>query len=157
VRSSFFMQNFSEDFLTEAVQSGVVAFPGSDVAEPFIDIEDLADVAAVALTEPGHDKQVYEVTGPDLLTFAEAIAQLAIAIGRPVTYVPVTPAEYAAGAIEAGMPAEFARELADLFATVLDGRNAHCADGVVHALGREPRRFSEFARVAAQTGVWSAS
>ena len=68
------MQNFSEDYLLEPVRSGVVAFPGGDVAEPFIDVEDLADVAAAALTEPGHDKQLYEVTGPRLLTFAEAVA-----------------------------------------------------------------------------------
>jgi uncharacterized protein YbjT (DUF2867 family) len=157
VRSSFFMQNFSEDFLVDAVQSGVVAFPGGAVGEPFIDIEDLADVAAAALTDPGHDKQVYEVTGPKLLTFAEATETIATAIGQPVAYVPITPDEYAAGAIDAGLPAEFARELANLFATVLDGRNAHCADGVQHALGREPRDFSEFARAAAATGVWNRS
>jgi uncharacterized protein YbjT (DUF2867 family) len=157
VRSSWFMQNFSEDYLVEPVLSGVVAFPGGDVAEPFIDLEDLADVAAAALSEPGHDKQVYEVTGPNPLTFAEAIGQIADAIGRPVAYVPITTEEYAAGAIDAGMPPEFAHELAELFGTVLDGRNARLTDGVQRALGRAPRDFSEFARDAAATGVWSAS
>jgi len=156
VRSSFFMQNFSEDFLVDAVRAGVVAFPGGRVAEPFIDLEDLADVAAAALTEPRHEKQLYEVTGPAMLTFSEAVAAIGDAVGREVVYVPITPDEYAEGAIAEGMAADFAYELTDLFATVLDGRNAHLSDGVQRALGREPRGFVEFARRLAATGVWSA-
>ena len=91
------------------------------------------------------------------MTFAEAAAEIGTATGRRIEYVPIPPDEYAAGAIEEGMPADFARELTQLFATVLDGRNAHVADGVARALGRAPRDFSEFAREAAASGVWSAS
>src|SRR6516225_423054 len=77
VRSSWFMQNFSEDFLLEPIRSGALAFPGGNVAEPFIDLADLADVAVAALTEPGHDKEIYEVTGPRLMTFADAADSIA--------------------------------------------------------------------------------
>jgi uncharacterized protein YbjT (DUF2867 family) len=155
VRSSWFMQNFSEDFLVDAVRAGTVAFPGGRVAEPFIDLEDLADVAVAALTEPGHEEQLYEVTGPALLTLSEAVAAIGDAVGREIAYVPITPDEYAEGAIAEGMPADFAYELTDLFATVLDGRNAHLSDGVQSELGREPRGFVEFARRLTATGVWS--
>jgi uncharacterized protein YbjT (DUF2867 family) len=157
VRSSFFMQNFSEDYLVDAVRAGVVAFPGGDVGEPFVDLDDLADVATAALTEPGHEGRLYEVTGPRLLTFGEAVAAIAQATDRDVRYVPVTTEEFAAGAIAEGVPEEVANALAEVFDTVLDGRNAYVTDGVRRALGREPRDFCAFARAAAETGVWSAA
>jgi DNA-binding NarL/FixJ family response regulator len=52
------------------------------------------------------------------------------------------------------VPAEFVRLLTYLFIEVLDGRNAHLADGVQRALGREPQDFADYARDAAATGVW---
>src|SRR5690606_41239323 len=94
------------------------------------------------------------VTGPRRLTFADAAASLARARGRPVTYVPVTREEYVAGARAAGLPPAEVEALADLFATVRDGRNASLADGVQRALGRPPRDFDEFAREAAAAGAW---
>jgi uncharacterized protein YbjT (DUF2867 family) len=92
VRSSFFAQNFSEDFLAEAMHSGGVAFPAGEVAEPFIDIEDITDVAVAALTEDGHTGRVYEVTGPQQLTLADAVAEIANATGRRIRYLTIGPA-----------------------------------------------------------------
>ncbi|MDP9843809.1 NAD(P)H-binding protein [Streptosporangium lutulentum] len=154
LRSSWFCQNFSEDYLLEPVLGGVVAFPAGDVAEPFIDVEDIADVAVAALTEDGHAGQLYELTGPRLLTFADAAGEIAKASGREVEYVPVSFEQYAAALAEHGVPAEYATPLLDLFARVLDGRNAYLTDGVRRALGREPRDFTDYARDAAATGVW---
>jgi uncharacterized protein YbjT (DUF2867 family) len=154
VRASWFCQNFSESFLLEPVMSGEVAFPGGQVAEPFIDVEDVADVAAAALAEDGHLGQVYEVTGPRLLTFADAVQEIAKATGREIRYLPVSPDEYAAAMLEQGVRAEFANPLTELIAAVLDGRNAHLNDGIRRALGREPRDFADFARDAAASGAW---
>lgn len=137
VRATWFSQNFSEDYLLEPVLSGQIALPAGDVEEPFVDAGDVADVAVAALTEQGHTGEVYEVTG------------------RHIDYVPVSPEEYAAGAAEHGVPAEYATFLTELFAKVLDGRNAHLTDGVQRALGRQPRDFSDYARDAAATGVWN--
>ncbi len=156
VRSSFFAQNFSEDFLTDAVSSGVVAFPADEVAEPFIDAEDIADVAVAALTEDGHAGRVYEVTGPRLLTFADAVAEIARATGREIRYVPVTAEAFAAGMTEQGLPRGFALALSELLETVLDGRNSLLTDGVQAAIGRPPRDFAEFARTAAAGHAWRA-
>jgi uncharacterized protein YbjT (DUF2867 family) len=154
VRSSFFAQNFSEHFLLQSVLDGVIALPVGDVAEPFVDVDDVADVAVAALTGDGHAGEVYEVTGPRLLTFADVAAELTAATGRTVRYVDVTPEDYVAGAIAAGVPAEEATLLTALFAEVLDGHNAYLSDGVRRALGRPPRDFADYARTTAASGVW---
>jgi uncharacterized protein YbjT (DUF2867 family) len=161
VRSAFMAQNFNESFFLEPVRTGEVAFladPG--LAEPFIDADDIADVAVAALTGDGHVGQLYEVTGPRLLGWAQAVAEIAAAAGRPIRYVPVSLEEYAALLTENQVPADDVKMLTGVFseiAGVLDGRNAYLSDGVQRALGRPPRDFADFVRDAAATGVWSGS
>jgi uncharacterized protein YbjT (DUF2867 family) len=153
LRSTWFAQNFSESSWLDMV-SGEVALPAGDTPEPFVDADDLADVAVAALTDDRHIGQLYELTGPRLLTFAKAVAEIAKATGREVRYVPVSVQQYAAAAAEQGVPSEVIDLLTYLFGEVLDGRNAHLADGVQRALGREPRDFADYARDAAASGVW---
>jgi uncharacterized protein YbjT (DUF2867 family) len=137
------------------VRAGEVAFPADeDLAEPFIDADDLADVAVAALTDDRHVGQLYEVTGPRLLTWADAVAEVAAAAGRPIRYLPVSLEEYASLLIDNQVPADYVKMLTDVFTEVLDGRNTYLADGVQRALGRPPRDFADFARDAAATGVW---
>jgi uncharacterized protein YbjT (DUF2867 family) len=155
VRSSWFSQNFSEGFFAEQVAAGEIVLPATSVPEPFVDVEDIADVATLALAEDGHEGQVYELTGPRMLTFEQAVGEIAAATGREIRYVPVSLEEFAAGAREQGEPEEIVGFLTYLFGEVLDGRNAVLTDGVRRSLGREPRDFSEFAREAAAAGVWS--
>jgi uncharacterized protein YbjT (DUF2867 family) len=139
------------------VLSGEVALPAGDTPEPFVDIDDLADVAVAALTDDRHIGHVYELTGPRLLTFEEAVDEIARAVGREIRYVPISIEDFAAAAAEQGVPSEVVDLLTYLFGEVLDGRNAHLADGVQRALGREPRDFSDYARDAAATGIWTPS
>jgi uncharacterized protein YbjT (DUF2867 family) len=155
VRSTWFSQNFSEDYMLEHVLGGEVALPAGDTPEPFVDADDIADVAVAALTEDRHIGQLYELTGPRLLTFAEAVQEIARASGRDIRYVPVSIDEHEAAAAEQGVPGEVIDLLTYLFSEVLDGRNARLADGVRRALGREPRDFIDFARDAAASGVWN--
>jgi uncharacterized protein YbjT (DUF2867 family) len=155
VRSSFFGQNFSEGFLLEGVLSGEVAFPAAEVAEPFIDAEDIADIAVAALTEDEHLGQLYDVTGPRLLTFAEAVGEIASASGREIRFVPVSTEQFASSLTESGLPPDFVTALSELFVNVLDGRNACLTDGAQRALGRAPRDFSTYARATAASGVWA--
>jgi uncharacterized protein YbjT (DUF2867 family) len=156
VRCSWFDQNFSEGYMIDGILEGDVVLPAADVPEPFVDVEDIADVAVAALCDPGHAGELYELTGPRLLTFAEAAEEIGRAAGREVRYVPVCIADHEAALAEQGMPAEAVELLTYLFATVLDGRNAQLADGVQRALGREPRDFGDYARQTAATGVWNA-
>jgi uncharacterized protein YbjT (DUF2867 family) len=155
VRCSWFSQNFSEGFFAEAVAAGEVVLPATSVPEPFVDVEDIADVAAKALLEDGHVGQVYELTGPRMLTFEAAVGEVAAATGREIRYVPVSIEEFAAGAREQGVPEDVVEFLTYLFGEVLDGRNASLTDGVQRALGREARDFSQFVRETAETGVWN--
>lgn len=151
VRSSWFNQNFSESFMLELVLSGEIALPAGDAAEPFVDADDIADVAVAALIDDRHAGQVYELSGPRLLNFADVAAEISKATNRDVRYVPLTTQEYTAVLRENGLPIEFV----ELFTKVLDGRNAHLTDGVQRALGREPRDFSDYARDTADTGIWA--
>jgi uncharacterized protein YbjT (DUF2867 family) len=154
VRSSWFMQNFSEDYMLEHVLNGVVALPAGGMREPFVDADDIADVAVAALTDDRHIGQLYELTGPRLLTFADAVDEIAWASGREIRYVPVSLEEHAAAAAQHGVPGEVIDLLTYLFSEVLDGRNACLADGVQRVLGGEPRDFSRYARDAATAGVF---
>ncbi|MEA2222017.1 MAG: hypothetical protein QOH83_393 [Solirubrobacteraceae bacterium] len=156
VRCSWFAQNFSEDYLLESVLAGEVALPVADIPEPFVDVDDIADVAVAALTEDGHSGQLYELTGPRLLTFAEAVAEVGRATGRDLRFIPVAIDDYEAVLAAHGVPGDVAGLLRYLFTEVLDGRNATLTDGVQRALGREPRDFADYARDAAATGVWDA-
>lgn len=155
LRCAFFAQNFSEKGFEEFIRAGVVALPAPEIGEPFVDAEDIADVAVAALTEDGHAGEIYELTGPRLLTFADAVADIATATGRHIDYARITADEFVNGMIEQGMPAADARIFAEIFDTVLDGRNAHLGNGVQRALGRPPRDFTEYAKTAASTSVWT--
>ena len=154
LRSSFFDQNFSESFFLGPVLGGELALPAGDMAEPFVDAEDIADVAVAALTQDGHAGELYELTGPRLLTFEEVVDEISRATGREVRYLPISTEEFAAGLEREGIPAEVVELMAYIFTEVLDGRNAHLTDGVRRALGREPGDFTDYARQAAATGVW---
>ncbi|HEX4247188.1 MAG TPA: NmrA family NAD(P)-binding protein [Pseudonocardia sp.] len=155
VRCAFFAQNFSEKGFEDFVRAGTVALPAPEVGEPFVDAEDIADVVVAALTEDGHAGQLYELTGPRLLTFEESIAEIAKATGRNLDYHRISADEFITGLVGLGIPREEAEVFAEIFGTVLDGRNAVLTDGVQRALGRPPRDFSEYAGTAAATGVWN--
>ena len=155
VRCSWFSQNFSEGEFLDMVLAGEVALPAGEVGEPFIDADDIADVAVAVLSEDGHAGQVYELTGPRLLTFAEAVDEISRATGLAIQYIQIPHEAFAAGIADAGLPNDIAWLLNYLFATVLDGRNASLGDGVQRALGREPRDFADFCRASARSGVWN--
>lgn len=156
VRTAWFAQNFSEGYLRDPVLAGILPMPGGMITEPIIDIDDIADVVVAALTEDGHVGELYEVTGPRLMTFADMAAELTSAIGRPIQHVPITFEDFHANVAQAGDAF-----VADVFTAIaretLDGRNAHLTDGVQRALGRPPRDFADFARTAATGGAWPAT
>ncbi len=154
VRAAWFAQNFSEGYLRDPILGGVLPMPGGDIAEPIIDIDDIADVVVAALTEDGHLGQRYEVTGPRLMTFAEMAEVLSATLDRPIRHIPIAFEDFHANVAASG--GDF---VADVFTQIaretLDGRNAHTADGVERALGRKPRDFATFAKTAMAAGAWS--
>lgn len=153
VRAAFFNQNFSEGQMYSGVMAGLIALPASMRSEPFVDVDDIAEVATAALTDDRHHNQLYELTGPRLLTFADVAAEIS-ATGRPVGYAPISLQDFNA-AIEAEAGPETADLFTELFREVFDGRNESLADGVQRALGHPPRDFSDFCREAARAGTWN--
>src|SRR3984893_7192656 len=156
VRCAFFAQNFNEGAWLDEVLAGTVSLPVDHVQEPFVDTDDIADVAVAALTDDRHVGQLYQLTGPRLLSFRDAVAQIGAATGRDISFVSVPIADYTAMLTEYGLPQDFIWLLNHLFTEVL-GSKARLADGVQRALGREPKDFADYARETATTGVWTPS
>ncbi|AJC77765.1 NmrA family transcriptional regulator [Rhizobium sophoriradicis] len=155
LRASWFCQNFSEGAFLKQILAGRLQLPAGDIPEPFIDADDIADVAVAALTDPSHRNKAYELTGPRALTFREAVAEIAAAAGRPITYEQVSMADFIGGLAAAGLPQDLIDLLEELFGQVLDGRNSSSMSGVPDILGRPATDFSHFARRTAASGIWS--
>lgn len=157
LRCSWFAQNFSEHFLLGPVRRGRLLLPADGaITEPFVDLEDLAEVAADALTGDRHLHRVLELTGPRLLSLHQVAAELSAATGRPIEFVPCTPEQFAADLGQDRIPAEEALSLAGLFTEILDGRNASLSPDLARALDREPTDFAAYAARTAATGEWAA-
>lgn len=157
VQASWFSQNFSEGPLVEELRlSGGLVFPAAEgVREPFIDVRDIADVVVAALTSGDrYVRREIDVTGPRLVAWGEAVAEIAAATGRELAYRAVPTREYRDHLVGFGVPGEEADFLVELFEELLDGHNAQLTDGVRQVLGREPRDFAEFAKEAAAAGTW---
>ena len=156
VRAGWFAQNFSENFLMDGVLAGKISLPASSTKEPFVDADDIADVVVAALTNDSHIGQLYEVTGPRLMTFAEAIKEIGMACDRDIEFVTVSSEDYEILLKQHQLPDDLVWLIMYLFTTVFDGRNEHLSDGVQRALGRAPKDFRQYASDVAATGAWAA-
>ncbi|WBQ08488.1 NmrA family NAD(P)-binding protein [Kribbella sp. CA-293567] len=144
LRSNNFNQNFDEYTWREPLLAGRLGLPIGATGEPFIDTQDVAEVAALALTEAGHFGQVYELSGPESLTFGEAVRMISAALGRPIEYVELTPAEYEAELLAEGFPAEVAGALGGMFEMMREGLITTPTDTVEKLLGRPATTFAEY-------------
>ncbi len=154
VRASWFSQNFSESFMLEGILAGELVLPAGDTVEPFIDVDDIADVAVVALTEPGHRNRLFEVTGPRAMTFAQCVEEISGALGRPLKYTSVPIDAYMNALQEQGIPEDLQGLLHELFTVVFDGRNCLVMPGVEDVLGRPATDFKTYVQKTLQSGVW---
>ncbi|WP_316833974.1 NAD(P)H-binding protein [Pedobacter nutrimenti] len=154
LRASWFAQNFSESFLIDPILAGHVVLPTADTKEPFIDASDIAEAAVAAFTSNEHRNQLYELTGPRLLTFPQAIEEIASALEKPIVYEQVSLQSYTDLLRSFEVPEEYISLLNYLFSEVLDGRNAHLTDGLEHMLKRKPTDFSEYIKKTIESGIW---
>ncbi|NUP23842.1 MAG: NAD(P)H-binding protein [Streptomyces sp.] len=157
VRGTWFSQNFSEGPLVEGMVHGELVFPAGEVKEPFVDVRDIADVVVTALTSGDrYVGRTLVLTGPRLLSWREAVAEISGATGSTITYTPVPTRSYGEALAGFGVPPAEVELLMEVFETLMDGRNAHVTDDVREVLGRAPRDFADFAREAAAAGAWKA-
>jgi uncharacterized protein YbjT (DUF2867 family) len=154
VRSSWFNQNLSEGYLVDAILAGEVALPAREVPEPFVDVDDIADVVTAALTDARHIGKIDEVTGPRAITFSQAVAEISKAVGRQIRYTQISSADFAEGMRGVGVPDDVIHLLDELFTVTLDGRNCEVQSGVMEALDRPAGDFADFARDAAAANAW---
>ena len=157
VRSSWFMQNFSEGFMIEGIVEGELMLPAGDIVEPFIDIDDIADVAVATLTRPELHNRLFEVSGPRAMTFTQCVAEISEVVGYPVRYTQITIEEFLHALREQGLPEDMLWLMRELFTVVFDGRNSNPTTGVEEALGRPATDFSEYLRKVMATGAWQRS
>ncbi len=154
VRASWFAQNFSENFMVDGILAGELVLPAGDIPEPFIDVDDIADVAVAALTQADLRNRLFEVTGPRALTFAQCVAEISQAVGYEIRYTQVPVDEYIGALREQGIPEDMQWLLRELFTVVFDGRNCKVMRGVEEALGRPPTDFRTYVAKAVASGVW---
>jgi uncharacterized protein YbjT (DUF2867 family) len=145
LRPAWFSQNFSEDpILSVDIDEGEVVLPDWTGTEPFIDAEDIAAVAVAALTEKGHDGEIYPISGPRLMTFGDCVQEIAEGSGREIRQVRASPQEYVAHLSRRGYPEGFADFMNRIFDAIRAGECAYLSDGVQRVLGREPRDFAQY-------------
>lgn len=144
VRASWFNQNFSEGMFRDFIFSGEVALPVGFIGEPFIDVDDICDVVVDSLLDPKHNSQLYEVTGPELLSFSQLADIFTEVLQRPVKFTQVTLETFVSTNQNNGVDPKVIEMLTYLFAVVLDGRNEQLSDGIERALGRPAKRFKDF-------------
>ncbi len=155
VRASWFNQNFSESFFLDPILAGHVALPKGETLIPFVDADDIADVATEALLDDKHNGQIYELTGPRQLTFKQVTEEISKAAGREIEFNAITMAEYAKMLGEFQVPKDYIWLINYLFTEVLVDENSSVSSDIEKVLGRKARDFAEYARETAATGIWN--
>ncbi len=156
VRANWFNQNFSENFLLEPILQGDVALPYANVKIPFVDVNDIAEVAVKALTEDGHNGKIYELTGSETLTFEEAIREIARAAARDIQFTGISVSAYIDALRSQEIPEDFLWLIEYLFTEVLGNpANAEITNDIQKVLNRKPISFRAYVAKTTATGIWS--
>ncbi len=155
VRASWFMQNFSENFLLDSVLSGHVILPEVTALEPFVDANDIAEVVVETLTNATYSGKTLDLTGPELLSFEKAVASISKAINRPITFQEVSIEKYLSILKTYQLPEDFIWLIQYLFTEVLDGRNESLTSDIEKVLYRRATSFNDYILKTAATGVWN--
>jgi uncharacterized protein YbjT (DUF2867 family) len=144
LRSNAYMQNLLA--LAPQVKNtrGFVMSAG-DGQVGMIDARDVAAVAAAIVTAPApHASKTYWLTGPDLVTYADVAETVADAVGHPVGYRRISPAEHRELMIRAGLPEPVATSNAQAFGLIAEGDAAWLSDDVESLIGNRPRGLRAF-------------
>lgn len=155
IRASWFMENFSENFLLEDILREEMVLPEIKAKEPFVSAEDITDVATVLLTTNQHKNKVFSLTGPELLSFGACIEEINAATGKNVRLQFIPMEAYEKALTDLQLPSDFIWLIKYLFTEVLDGRNAFTTPDVELVLQRKPLSFSSYVKTTAQTGIWN--
>lgn len=154
VRSSWFNQNFSESFFLDPIKTGNVALPKAEIPVPFVDTDDIAEVATEALLDDKHNGKIYELTGPRQLTFKQAIEEISESAGRNINFDSITMVEYKRLLSDNNVPENYIWLIDYIFTEVLVEQNSVISHDIERVLGRKAKDFSEYTKETAATGIW---
>lgn len=149
LRPSHFAQNFTEAMFVPV--DGMVRAPVGDGAEPFVDVEDVAEVAASLLTDPSFEHEVVEISGPEAVDFSSAVSHLGEAAGRRFAFVDEPPDQHVERLRAAGTPEGYIAWRMAMLGGIRSGDDAYLSDGVRRVLGRPAISFPEWATREAGT------
>lgn len=155
LRASWFMQNFSESIFLDGILAGELVVPTVSAKEPFVDCDDIADMAVAALNNEVHNGKTYEMTGPELLDFEQITAAVSKVVKRPIAFQAVGMGEYTGMLRQFQIPEDFIWLVEYLFTEVLDGRNESLSGDIETVLGRKPTSLAAFLEKTVKTGVWN--
>ncbi len=156
VRASWFNQNWSESFFLDPIISGEVALPMADVLIPFVDANDIAEVAVKVLLDDVYNGEIIEVTGPELLTFRDIVNIIEKTSDRRLNFYDITLEQYIDGMKKMQIPNDVVWLIEYLFSHVLTNpKNQLVVNDVERVLGRKAKSFLEYAQETAKTGVWN--
>jgi len=146
LRPNYFMQNAITFFAASIKAHGTFSFPSNGARACQIDVRDIAEVAMRTLTEAGHEGQVYEMSGPESLSFEEVAQKISAATGKTVKYVDVSIEELRRSTREAGASEWHVEALGDFARFLQAGGSAALTDTVQRLTGKLPIRHDQFAR-----------
>ncbi|AEL25965.1 NmrA family NAD(P)-binding protein [Cyclobacterium marinum] len=156
VRANWFNQNFSENFLVEGILNGHVALPYAEAKIPFVDANDIAEVAVSALIDDKHNGEIYQLTGPEGLTFEEAVHMISKASGREIQFTGISVKAYVAAMRQKNVPEDFIWLIEYLFTEVLGNPdNSEITNDIEQVLSRKPIGFKEYVEKSVNNGVWN--
>jgi len=141
LRPAGFMQN-----LLEWAADGSIYTCTADGRSPLVDTRDIAAVAAVVLTENGHQGKTYDLTGLEMLSYDEIAEKLSYASGREIRHVQVTPAILVQTMMNAGLPHWLAEDIALQFEGYATGHVPQTSSDITAVTGLKPHSFDAFAR-----------
>ena len=154
LRASWFAQNFSEGYFVEGVVNGQLAIPSKLVREPFIDTRDIAKAVVFALKDKSSNNYVFELTGPELLSFEDVAKKFTKHLDQSVTYVYMPIEDYINQLLQFGVSTDEIDLTRFLFGELLDGRNAYTTSDLSLLLGEQGTSFEQFIQHTKPSGVW---
>lgn len=156
LRPTHFAQNFTEAMF--APQDGVIIAPVGAGAEPFVDVQDLAEVAAAVLTAPAGrwERETLDLSGPAALDFAASARILSATAGIPVSFAAQSAEEHAAQLRSAGTPEGYVTWRLAMLGGIERGEDAYLSDGIERVLGHPAASFSEWASREVPSAAWAA-
>lgn len=146
LRPNGYMQNMSNFYAPTIKAQGAFYLPARDARISHIDVRDIASVAARVLTEAGHEGKAYDLSGPEALTYNQIAEKLSTVIGKGISYVDLSDADFRKAMVSSGVPEAAADAMVELFQYYISGQASRISPAVRQITGKDPISFERYAK-----------